>query len=102
MQDILKAVMKLNSRPPTIEGISNGEGNIIEDIHETHNTLTNFFRNKYQDTGSKNKFADIVAPNIILNQETFDYIASKINKKKGNGYDYIPLSILNNVNGRKF
>jgi len=102
MHNILKTVMKMKTHPRSVEGISDENGRIVEDSSETNKILKNFFQSKYHDTGVKNKFANLEAPNISLDQEAFEAIAKKINKNKGNGFDYIPLSILNNKEGKAF
>ena len=40
-------------------------------------------------------------PNIEISQESLDIIIKKINTKKGNGLDYIPLSLLKLKGGKE-
>ncbi|HRP36755.1 MAG TPA: reverse transcriptase domain-containing protein [Candidatus Dojkabacteria bacterium] len=102
LHDVLKTLMRLKKRPPMVEGIINDEGILIEDQVTSHNAITAFFQERYNDEGIKRKFENLEAPNIKLTFDDFDKIISHINKKKGNGYDYIPLSILNKTSGKEF
>ena len=102
MHNILQTVMRIKSKPPIIEGISNPEGKVIENSNKVLSILTDFFKDKYDDHGTKIKFPGINPPQIKLTISEFDIIAKKINTNKGNGYDYIPLSILNMPQGKKF
>jgi len=100
MRKILKAVLKLKSQALTAEGISDTEGKLIEGPLESQERIIKFFQTKYSDSGEKVKFQGIQAPNIAITIEEFERIIKRINRHKGNGYDYIPLSILNIAHGR--
>jgi len=102
MHEIIQKLMRLKKNPQIIEGISDLNGSVIENTNESLNILTEHFRAKYDDLGSKLRFTNTEPPNIILSKDDFDNIISKINKRKGNGYDYLPLTILNTPDGKEF
>jgi len=98
---LIQGLLKTGKSSPLIEGITSENNEILLDQREVHLEILRHFKTKYLCQGIKNRFEGVTAPNIILSKEEFERITKKINPKKGNGYDYVPLAILKRHGGKE-
>ncbi len=102
MHSILKTIMRLKSRPPVIEGILDNEGRIVDDEKSVHNQVAQYFRDKFADGGKKTTYPGVNPPKFVITPKILKQVVERINVSKGNGYDFVPFTILKTAEGRSF
>ena len=70
------------------------EPKTISDIEEINQHIVFHYKKLFLDNGQKNLFACRLPDDMIPSKSQIEYYASKINTKKSQGSDLIPLSII--------
>ncbi len=98
---VIKSLIKAGRQYKVLEGLKNTEGEKLNDKNEVEKVIYEYYKHKYGDEGYKRIFTGIETPKIELSVEEFNFLCKKINTNKSNGFDYVPLKLIENNQGKE-